>query len=98
MPFREGPLDPKTGKRGPLQKIPEQTPAKNESHFCGLCDDTGVVEEHQFCSCQKGQRLRQEESRERSKRSEPPAPTDDQKSAFDQPSKNTGTQLDLFDN
>lgn len=96
MPFREGPLDPKTGKRGPLQKIPEQTPTKNESHFCGFCDNTGLVEEGQFCSCEKGQRMRQEETQGRQKRSEPSAPYPDQLSAFDQPRPGQGTQLDLF--
>lgn len=62
MPFREGPINPKTGKRGPLERIPEPKQergggAQPEKHSCGLCDDTGLVEEHQFCSCEKGKRM-----------------------------------------
>lgn len=96
MQFKLEGRDPRTGKEI-LKRIPDK-PEEKDSDTCGVCDDTGLVEEGQFChACEKGREMERIE-RGLPKRSEPPAPFPDQKSAFDQPKNPPGQQLDLFDN
>ncbi len=99
MQFKLEGKDPRTGKDRKLSRIPPKETTISENFFCNLCGDTGIVEEHQFCSCEKGQSLRRSElNLPKPKISTPPPPFDDQKSAFDQPRPDQGTQLDLFGN
>jgi hypothetical protein len=95
MPFRIEGKDPKTGK-DILKKIPNPD-LKEEQHSCGICFDSGTVEEGQFCSCAKGQELRRAELHlPKPKTSMPADPTNQDRSAFDQ-KNHLGEQLDLFD-
>jgi DnaJ-class molecular chaperone len=94
MPFRIEGVDPKTGKEI-IKKIPSPA-VQEDQHSCGLCSDSGTVEEGQFCSCAKGQEMRRAELHlPKPKISTPPAPDNQDRSVFDQKG-DLGRQLDLF--
>lgn len=96
MPFREHGIDPRTGRDRPLVKIPED-PSITKSESCGLCGGSGhSVESGQgsYCHCDAGKALARADAN-LPKISTPPAPTNNDRSAFDQKNK-LGEQLDLF--
>ncbi len=85
------------GKQRVVRMTPEEAAkyTDTESHACGLCEDSGMVEEHQYCSCAKGREMQRVDSGlPKPKISMPPDPTDQARSAFDQ--RGFGDQLNLF--
>lgn len=84
--FKIGP----DGKQKVVSMKPEEATKyqEAEAEFCGVCQNSGLVEEHQYCSCPKGVALRASE--ESAKISKPSEPLPEDRSAFNQGSHSRG--------